>query len=117
MICVFQKDGDNLTCINCSFSVPFKKYKNGITRECTKSVPKKRTVIKNLGKEIIKQAKNIVEKKTEPKRVLTEKSEAQNRLEICGNCDHFQFGTCGLCNCVMAFKTRLKESNCPIGKW
>lgn len=57
---------------------------------------------------------------------------SSDRMEVCRACPHFRrpLGTCGtpvwgettasgaeLCGCVMAVKTKLKRSKCPIDKW
>lgn len=41
------------------------------------------------------------------------------RLEICHACPEFINPTtqCKKCGCVMQLKTKLKEAECPIGKW
>lgn len=51
--------------------------------------------------------------------VLTSKEEAKRRYEICKSCDQFRkiTKTCMMCNCIMPAKTKLQNSNCPIGKW
>ena len=41
----------------------------------------------------------------------------QERMNICKSCEHLQFNFCMKCGCLMPFKTRLKSSSCPIGKW
>jgi len=47
-------------------------------------------------------------------------SETQlERLEICKNCPYFIKLTsqCKKCGCFMKEKTKLPNSECPIGKW
>jgi hypothetical protein len=41
------------------------------------------------------------------------------RYDICKSCEHFISLTtqCTQCGCVMAAKTYLPFSSCPIGKW
>lgn len=45
--------------------------------------------------------------------------ERNARYDICKSCDHFISLTtqCTQCGCVMAAKTYLPFSRCPIGKW
>ncbi|NBP00403.1 MAG: hypothetical protein EBU90_09820 [Proteobacteria bacterium] len=41
------------------------------------------------------------------------------RLNICLQCEYLVKPTnqCTKCGCLMNLKTKLKEVNCPIGKW
>ncbi len=43
--------------------------------------------------------------------------EQKERLDICGSCEHYTGSRCELCGCFMNFKTRLRNSTCPINKW
>ena len=43
--------------------------------------------------------------------------EQNSRLLICDPCEH-KIGTrCNLCRCFLNYKTKLTNSECPIGKW
>lgn len=44
---------------------------------------------------------------------------AEERLEICRNCEHFIKLTqqCGDCLCFMPLKVKFSYSECPKGKW
>ena len=43
--------------------------------------------------------------------------EQRERLLICDSCEH-KIGTrCNLCRCFLNYKTKLANSECPIGKW
>lgn len=43
------------------------------------------------------------------------------RRSICNQCPNkkvkFNMGVCGLCGCIIKFKTAVKASKCPINKW
>jgi Family of unknown function (DUF6171) len=39
------------------------------------------------------------------------------RLRECYACPQLTNGTCSMCGCVVAFKTRVKAATCPMGKW
>jgi hypothetical protein len=47
----------------------------------------------------------------------------KERLKICGDCEHIQplplisQRKCGVCDCVVEFKTALKNTACPKDKW
>lgn len=43
--------------------------------------------------------------------------ERDRRLKVCHTCEHFDAPRCELCGCFMNFKTTLRSSECPIGKW
>jgi len=46
-------------------------------------------------------------------------SVSDERLKICKACEHFikTTTTCKKCGCFMIIKTKLVNSECPIGKW
>ncbi len=39
------------------------------------------------------------------------------RLEQCGPCEHRKGSKCNLCGCFINYKAKLKNSECPIGRW
>jgi len=42
----------------------------------------------------------------------------RQRRAICAQCPHaLKNQLCTLCGCLLAAKTRLKGSHCPLGKW
>jgi len=43
----------------------------------------------------------------------------KERLDICGDCEHFvpHSSRCNLCGCFTKFKAKLKSGGCPIKKW
>jgi ribosomal protein L32 len=43
----------------------------------------------------------------------------EQRLSICRQCpEYIKLTTmCKKCGCIMEFKTRLENAQCPIGKW
>ena len=48
---------------------------------------------------------------------VNERLHAQ-RIRQCQACPQLTAsGTCGLCGCVVSFKTRVKAASCPAGKW
>jgi hypothetical protein len=48
-----------------------------------------------------------------------EKSETlyQQRIQVCGNCDHKKPLVCGLCGCPLKAKLRALDSSCPDNRW
>ena len=44
-------------------------------------------------------------------------NEQNERLVICGACEHKSGTRCNLCRCFLSYKTKLANSECPIGKW
>ena len=45
------------------------------------------------------------------------KEEQDRRLSICGDCEHKKGTKCNLCGCFLQYKTKLTNSECPMGKW
>jgi len=43
----------------------------------------------------------------------------KERIEICRKCEHLNpiLFQCKKCLCLLAFKTKMKNEDCPIGKW
>lgn len=54
-----------------------------------------------------------------PNQPRSEEELMQARLDICKSCEFFRAKTeqCKKCGCFMKLKTKLKNANCPIGKW
>lgn len=49
---------------------------------------------------------------------ITNETVQTYRLSICNSCESFTiFKTCKECNCIMALKTRMLNSECPLNKW
>jgi hypothetical protein len=55
----------------------------------------------------------------DPKTEYAEESVSKERYSICSSCPEFIKSTkqCKKCGCFMALKTKLKDAECPIGKW
>lgn len=59
------------------------------------------------------------------KKIIADKVLADKRLTICLTCTHFSniikkltiTAKCNHCGCLLQAKIRLKDSECPIGKW
>jgi hypothetical protein len=43
--------------------------------------------------------------------------ERDARMEMCHDCEHRKATRCNLCGCFINYKAKLKNSECPIGKW
>lgn len=40
------------------------------------------------------------------------------RMAVCNTCEHkTSINTCGICGCLLLFKTRSPKSECPKKKW
>ena len=46
-----------------------------------------------------------------------EEEEKRRRLSICDSCEHKRRSKCNLCGCFINYKAKLKNSECPLGKW
>ncbi len=55
----------------------------------------------------------------DPKTEYVDKNVSEERYSICLSCPEFIKLTkqCKKCGCFMALKTKLKDAECPIGKW
>ena len=40
-----------------------------------------------------------------------------DRLRICGDCEHNRKNICAECSCFILAKAKLKRSQCPIDRW
>jgi hypothetical protein len=64
------------------------------------------------------EIKNTVVKKiTENADVFSNQTEADRRIKICNDCEHFTNNRCKICGCFMAAKVKLNTAKCPIKKW
>ena len=54
-----------------------------------------------------------------PSTEYVEKAVSEERYNICVSCPEFMKSTkqCKKCGCFMVLKTKLKDAECPIGKW
>lgn len=83
------------------------------------------TAIKNLEPEVVKQrigegpmamAKGLI--KSAGDLATGGVTDPKERMAICNVCPFkSDDGRCGKCGCVLAAKTRVKKSSCPIGRW
>ena len=39
------------------------------------------------------------------------------RMKVCKPCEHRRVNVCGECGCVLEWKTRVLEEDCPKNKW
>lgn len=39
------------------------------------------------------------------------------RRTVCNQCPQQRLGICLQCGCVLSFKTKLMQADCPLGKW
>ncbi len=76
--------------------------------------------------EILQKLKGLSETVTDSigqmskgKPIFCESATINNRMQICNSCLYYVKGTsqCKKCGCFMTAKTRLKQSQCPVGKW
>lgn len=42
---------------------------------------------------------------------------SKTRLLICKTCPYSKYWICGKCGCMLAAKARVKDEECPIGRW
>lgn len=52
--------------------------------------------------------------------VLVSEEKHKERIDICLKCDKYSNNAaqyCTECYCVVPFKTKLKGTSCPLGKW
>lgn len=64
------------------------------------------------------EIKNTVVKKiTENADVFSNQTEADRRLKICNECEHYANSRCKICGCFMSAKAKLNTAKCPIKKW
>jgi hypothetical protein len=56
---------------------------------------------------------------SENKKLISTKSEAQSRLDICNKCKDLDksLGRCTVCGCFVSLKTKADYESCPEGKW
>ena len=66
----------------------------------------------------MKELFNIAKKGLSGEEITVPKEVAEDRYLICEGCPHLtRIKTCEICLCSMKLKTKVKDSECPIGKW
>ncbi len=63
---------------------------------------------------------DIVKSKIQGKELQTVTVQKQHeRIETCIACPHSTMNNklCGKCGCVIEYKTKFEDAECPIGKW
>ena len=85
----------------------------GCTGECRNNnqLPSTTQMVKNLAKATKDHVRGGLKTVGE--------DEIKQRLEICGDCEHYipHSARCKLCGCFTKFKAKLKSGGCPINKW
>ena len=41
----------------------------------------------------------------------------EGRKAVCMTCEHRREARCDLCGCFIDYKAKLRNSDCPVGKW
>ncbi len=72
-------------------------------------------VSKSLSQSAAKGANAIAENK----KIISTKSEAQSRLDVCNKCKDLDksLGRCTICGCFVSLKAKMDYETCPAGKW
>ncbi len=72
-------------------------------------------ISKSLSQSAIKGANAIAENK----KIISSKSDAQSRLDVCNKCKDLDksLGRCTVCGCFVSIKTKVDYETCPVGKW
>jgi hypothetical protein len=104
--------------INVEFDVPSVDFECpfGITEKSLSEDDKELSILER-AKNLSVAVKDVAVDAAKRKKVMTKKDEATKRLDMCRSCKFYNKGICGKCGCVMAVKTKIKESRCPVGKW
>lgn len=70
-------------------------------------------------KDLATTTTNIVYKLIKEGKMLADAEKANQRMNICENCEFLKkdFYQCDKCNCFMKVKTKLFAAKCPIEKW
>ena len=86
---------------------------SGCTGECRNNnqLPSTTQMAKNLAKATKDHVRGGLKTVSE--------EEIKQRLDICGDCEHYipHSARCKLCGCFTKFKAKLKSGGCPINKW
>lgn len=112
MKCKFETISEGIhKCSQCGFTLKTNQLPEKVYRNCRPERDKPSII--EQGKELLKTYATHIITGSE---YVTEE-EKQQRLKICGRCEHFEENHCKLCTCAMNVKAELKTAKCPIGKW
>lgn len=72
-------------------------------------------VSKSLSSSVAKGASAIAQNK----KIITDKKDAQARLDICNKCKDLDksLGRCTVCGCFVSLKVKADYESCPMGLW
>ena len=72
-----------------------------------------------LGVPITKDAVNDINQAMKDIITMNHSSDEERklRMSVCDTCEHKKGTKCNLCGCFLNYKTKLKNSECPLGKW
>lgn len=107
--CEFKRLNDGFKCINCGFFIRG-EFPDGIFKNCAKPPSVIQTMVNKTENVTEAIGSVITEGPIEPEY-------QKDRIKICEGCEHYDHGRCKLCSCFMPLKTRVRNMNCPIGKW
>ena len=84
-------------------------------RKQSDKLPSKLSMIRSATKQLYSSARSV--KQGLP--VFVSPNIAQERFEICDDCEFFDKNStrCEKCGCFMKRKVNLADAKCPIGKW
>lgn len=72
-------------------------------------------VSRNLSSSVVKGAEAIAN----DKKIISTKTTAQSRLDICNKCKDLDksLGRCEVCGCFVSIKAKIDYESCPLGMW
>jgi hypothetical protein len=82
--------------------------------------------IKKLFKDVAKSSKslsktisNTASAITNKEKIISDKLEANRRLQLCNACPNLikESGRCDICGCFVSLKVKIAHEECPIEKW
>lgn len=119
-------------CKECRMSVKYRKsimksydVNDGENFECPYGVKVKDFIniempsLLQQAKNLASTAKDVIKDAAKGKKIISEDSQAAERMAICKSCPYLDQESvrCTKCGCNMKYKTKIKSAKCPIGKW
>ena len=68
-------------------------------------------ITKDTGRDLNRAMKDIMMRSHAPEEVQ------EARKGMCMTCEHRREARCDLCGCFIDYKAKLRNSECPVGKW
>lgn len=110
MNCIFKTIDESIPlhkCERCGYEIKIRQDPSKIHRACPAMTPVEKV------ESFVSTMVDFVKSGGQ----ISSEGTAEERLNVCKECPHFDGNSCRLCGCVVAWKAKIEAAHCPIDKW